>query len=75
MGHLYFHTLVLQDLKDIVLNDLGAHLDLVDLTAGLHNLEVKFNLPEGVRLKNKVRVKVILRTQGDAADGTPVPVE
>ncbi len=64
-----------EDLKDIVLNDLGAHLDLVDLTAGLHNLEVKFNLPEGVRLKNKVRVKVILRTQGDAADGTPVPVE
>ena len=50
-----------EDLKDIVLNDLGAHLDLVDLTAGLHNLEVKFNLPEGVRLKNKVRVKVILR--------------
>lgn len=64
-----------EDLKDIVLNDLGAHLDLTGLTAGLHSLEVKFNLPAGVRLKNKVRVKVILRTQGDAAGGTPVPME
>lgn len=61
------------DLDGMVLKDLGAHVDLAGLSAGLHNLEVNFNLPSGVKLKNKVRVKVILRTQGDTNGNVPVP--
>ena len=62
-----------EDLDGMVLNNLGANVDLAGLSTGLHTLEVGFNLPAGIRLKNKVRVNIILRTQGDGTGTTPEP--
>lgn len=61
-----------EDLSDLVLNDLGAYIDLRGLSLGIHTLEVKYNLPSGVKLKNGARVRVVLRNQIGASE-TPAP--
>ena len=71
------------DLEDLSLSTLGAYVDLAECGVGEHTLEVKFNLPSGVKLKKKVRVVVILRSQDGSAiwpitatatpDPTPTP--
>jgi Uncharacterized protein conserved in bacteria len=61
-----------EDLSDLVLNDLGAYVDLRGLSLGIHTLEVRYNLPDGVKLKNGARVRVILRNQTSASE-TPPP--
>ena len=58
-----------ENLEQLNLTDLGAHIDLNGLGAGSHTLDVKFNLPASVMLKNRIRVKVIMRAQ----DGGEVP--
>lgn len=60
-----------KDLGDLVLNDLGAYIDLRGLTLGAHTLEVKYSLPAEIKLKNTVRVRVILRNQTSASETTP----
>lgn len=62
-----------EDLDGLTLSDLGAYVDLNGLYAGVHSLEVKFNLPAGVRLKDKIRVRVVLRAQSGEAVYTPGP--
>lgn len=47
-------------LSNLKLADLGAYVDLNGLTDGEHTLEVKFNLPSGIRLKNKIKIKILI---------------
>jgi YbbR domain-containing protein len=59
-------------LEGLTLNDLGAYIDLEDLSPGQHSLEVEFNLPSGVKLKKKIKVSLIIRGQGsDTTVATP----
>ncbi len=53
-------------LADINIADLGAYVDLSGLTDGLHVLDLKFSLPSGVRVKNKIKIKVHMNQQGEA---------
>ncbi len=55
-------------LRDLTLNDLGAYVDLFGLSTGLHLLEVRYRLPRGVTVKNKVKVKVTLISQSGAKE-------
>lgn len=69
-----------EHLTELDLADLGAYVDLAGLGAGSHTLDVKFNLPASVITKNKIRVKVIMRSQsGEGTEpqptDTPVPAE
>ncbi len=50
-------------LEDLSLSTLGAYVDLAGCGIGEHTLEVKFNLPSGVKLKKKAKVVLILRSQ------------
>ena len=59
-------------LADVNIADLGAYVDLTGLTDGSHTLELKFSLPMGIRAKNKIKVKVILKRQG-GGDNTTTP--
>lgn len=54
------------NLEELALNDLGAYVDLSNLTSGNHTLDVQFSLPSSIKIKNKIRVKVILKTQESA---------
>lgn len=47
-------------LSNLKLADLGAYVDLNGLTDGEHTLEVKFNLPSGIKLKNKIKIKILI---------------
>ncbi len=58
-------------LADVNVADLGAYVDLTGLANGGHTLEVRFNLPTGIKVKNKIRIKVRLGQQGDTAETTP----
>lgn len=61
-------------LADVNIADLGAYVDLAGLSDGSHTLEVKYSLPIGMKVRNKIKVKVHLNRQGE--DGivvTPVP--
>ena len=49
---------------------LGAYIDVKGLSAGQHTVEVKFDLPENLKLKSKVRVEVLL-TQSEDIVGKP----
>lgn len=60
-------------LADVNVADLGAYVDLTGLTNGAHTLEVHFNLPAGIRVKNKIKIKVRLGQQGDTLEATPEP--
>lgn len=59
-------------LADVNIADLGAYVDLTGLTDGSHTLEIKFSLPMGIRVKNKIKVKVHMNRQGgETATATP----
>lgn len=59
-------------LADVNIADLGAYVDLTGLTDGSHTLELKFSLPMGIRVKNKIKVKVHMNRQGgETATATP----
>lgn len=59
-------------LADVNVADLGAYVDLTGLTDGSHTLEIKFSLPMGIRVKNKIKVKVHMNRQGgETATATP----
>lgn len=65
-------------LKNLALNDLGAYVDLFGLSTGVHSLEVRFQLPSGVTIKNKIKVKVTLTGQSnpeETVSPTATPVE
>ena len=51
-------------LADVNIADLGAYVDLTGLSDGSHTLELKFSLPVGIRVKNKIKVKVRMKQQG-----------
>ena len=53
------------DLSKLTLTTLGAYIDVKGLSAGRHTIEVKFDLPENLKLKSKVRVEVLLTQSED----------
>ena len=56
--------------------DLCAYVDLNGLSDGSHTLELKYSLPTGVQVKNKIKIKVKLKRQeGEVTDApsTPTP--
>lgn len=67
-------------LENLKLSDLGAYVDLNGLTEGEHTLEVKFTLPSGIQVKNRVKIKILINKQNkdgnngdDGAEPTPIP--
>ena len=61
-------------LKNLQLNDLGAYIDLKGMEVGEHSVDVQYTLPNGVKLKNKIKVSVVLGSQTLNTDGpTPTP--
>lgn len=50
-------------LGKLAIADLGAYVDLLDLSGGEHTLIVKFSLPSGVRVKNKTKIRILLNEQ------------
>lgn len=54
-----------EDLQRVTLTSLGAYIDVKDLSAGFHTVEIMFDLPGNLRLKSKVRVDVLLTQSGD----------
>ena len=50
-------------LRKMAIADLGAYVDLLDLSGGVHTLFVKFSLPSGVRVNNRTKIKIILNEQ------------
>lgn len=61
-------------LSDLTISDLGAYIDLKGLADGEHSLDVKFTLPHGIKLKNRVRIKINLAHQNKTDEEvTPVP--
>ena len=50
-------------LKNLQLNDLGAYIDLKGMEVGEHSVDVQYTLPNGVKLKNKIKVSVVLGSQ------------
>lgn len=61
------------NLKKVTVSALGAYVDLQGCSVGTHTMYVQFNLPDGVIMENTVRVKVILKAQGD--DGQSITAE
>ena len=69
-------------LKNIDITDLGAYIDIDGFTDGTHDVEVKFDLPSGVRLSGTLTVRIILSEQvsdetdeGEEETPTPEPEE
>lgn len=67
-------------LANIQIADLGAYVDLTGLSDGSHTLDLQYTLPAGIRVKNKIKVKVHLRRQeGNTATveptTTPTPTD
>lgn len=66
-------------LADMKMADLGAYVDLSGLSDGVHTLEVRYMLPTGVRVKNRVKVKLLITYQdngeGEPEEVTPEPEE
>lgn len=54
-------------LVNVQIADLGAYVDLTGLSDGSHTLDLQYTLPVGIRVKNKIKVKVYLRRQGENA--------
>ncbi len=63
-----------QDLADLQLADLGAYVDLNGLSDGEHTLDVKFSLPLGLRVKNHIKIKIVIEHQ-DTDNATPIPTD
>ncbi len=63
------HTITItggeDDLQNVTLTSLGASIDVSGLQAGSHKVEVKFDLPENLKLKTKVWVEVLLTQSGE----------
>ena len=53
------------ELSRLTQADLGAYVDLLGRGVGSHTMYVQFALPEGIELKNSVRIKVILESKND----------
>lgn len=62
-----------QDLADLQLADLGAYVDLNGLSDGEHTLDVKFSLPPGLRVKNHIKIKIVIQHQG-TDNATAIPM-
>ena len=63
-----------EHLANVNIADLGAYIDLSGLSDGSHTLDVKYSLPSGMKVKNKIKVKIHLRDQNDeVAPITPAP--
>ncbi len=67
-------------LENLTINDLGAYVDLAGYSVGENTVEVKFNLPSSVKLKKKIRVTLILRSQDgntviSSPTDTPAPTQ
>lgn len=66
-------------LSELSLTDLGAYVDLAGYGAGSHLMEVRFTLPKGITMKNKVHIRVILQARGENSAGnetaTPAPTD
>lgn len=60
------------DLADLELADLGAYVDLNGLSGGEHTLDVKFSLPPGLRVKNHIKIKIVIQHQG-TDNATAIP--
>lgn len=60
------------DLADLELADLGAYVDLNGLSDGEHTLDVKFSLPPGLRVKNHIKIKIVIQHQG-TDNATAIP--
>ena len=58
-------------LEDLAMTDLGAYIDLSGLGSGIHNLEIKYTLPEGITVKESAWVQVILTFQEDGSTSAP----
>ncbi len=73
---IYKVTLIGSDkkLEEVNVKSLGAYIDLSGLTTGSHDIEVKFSLPEGVKLSRPLTVRVILVEQSPV-EPTPTPDE
>jgi YbbR domain-containing protein len=52
-------------LSKLTQTNLGAYVDLQGMLPGSHTMDVQFTLPDGVKLKNSVRIKVILQSQDE----------
>ena len=63
-----------KELEDVDVKSIGAYIDLSGLTTGSHDIEVKFSLPEGVKLSRPLTVRVILVEQSPV-EPTPTPDE
>lgn len=61
------------DLADLELADLGAYVDLNGLSDGEHTLDVKFSLPPGLRVKNHIKIKIVIQHQG-TDNATAIPM-
>ncbi|MCR4604939.1 MAG: hypothetical protein K5639_02965 [Eubacterium sp.] len=51
------------DLEKIDIKSLGAYINLSGMTTGAHDVEVKFDLPDGVKLSHPLTVRIILVEQ------------
>jgi len=66
------------DLDELAMSDLGAYVDLANLMSGSYTLNVQFALPASIKVKNQIKVKLVLQMQDLSAGGnsnvtTPVP--
>lgn len=67
-----------KELSNLKIADLGAYVDLQDLSAGEYVQEVKFSVSNGIKIKNKIKIKVTIKsgnTQHDEEEPTPTPEE
>lgn len=54
-----------ENLKDLTAKDLGAYIDVENLAAGRHTVTIRFELPDGVKTKSKVKSKIELVSNAD----------
>lgn len=62
-----------ENLQNVTLTSLGASIDVTGLKAGSHKVEVKFDLPENLKLKSKVWVEVLLTQSADEQNKETAP--
>lgn len=58
-------------LKKLSIADLGAYVDLANLSDGEHTLVLKFSLPSGTRVMNRIKIRVLLNEQSQREDEEP----
>lgn len=65
-------------LTNMKLADLGAYVDLNGLSDGEHAIDVKFTPPDGIRVKNKIKLKILIFKQNEGEsvpNSTPAATE